>query len=884
MADLTTIGNRYVLQRELGKGGMGAVYQVLDRLNGQEIALKRVLLPPSKLSFASMTATTEVQELYLALAQEFRLMASLRHPNVNSVLDYGFDAKRQPYFTMELLRDAKTLLRALWGKSDAIKVQLLIEVLQALAYLHRRDLIHRDLKPGNIMVVNGHAKVLDFGLSITADQIDPNAEVIAGTVGYIAPEVLIGQPVSAASDLYAVGVIAFEVLTNSSLFSSQDTKVVLTETLDKNFDLSAIRDKKIKAVVARLLAKDVENRYPSAEDAIVAFSQAIDMPVPKETRAIRESFLQAARFVGRVTEYNTLLDTLLRAVAGQGSIHIIGGESGSGKTRLLDEIRVQALVQGMLVTRGQNLAEGNAPYYMWRNPLRMLLLNTTVNDDEASILKQVLPDIGVLLGRDVPDAPEVSPLLAQGRLLTTIEKVFERQTQPLLIILEDLHWAGAESLGVLLRLNKLIASHKWLILGSYRDDERIDLPKVLPGIPVMKLNRLSVSGIVELSVAILGDKGRQPRLIEFLQRETEGNAFFLVEIMRTLSEQTGRLGSVSEMELPAQIMAGGINQIIQTRLSKVPDFVRPLLRIAAVAGRQLDLKVLREFVASDDELNEWLTTISYTAVLDVQDTLWRFAHDKLRDGVLADMPSHERRELHRQIAAKIETVHLLRINEFTASLVYHWGQGADTEKEAHYAALGAKQALSSGAHQNAIKYADKALELLGRELGVEKKLAAQHAIAGEAYMGMGEHDRARERFHQQLSLCQQANYKWGATDAYNELGMVSIYLGELDNAKDCFLQSLQQAMNIRAQALALSAILGLGILALKTGRANDALDLVTFVEAHPAIDGRTRTRAKEMLDILERTTWPEQLSEAKTKAASTKLNVNDIAKQLMETR
>src|SRR5207249_2506937 len=169
----TVVGRRYRLVKELGHGGMGAVFQAVDTLTGQEVALKRVYVKPAELRFASFhEATTNGFDLRVALAQEFRVMASLRHPNIASVLDYGFDDEGQPYITMELLKNAQTPFRATW-KSEKDKVNFLIQILQALAYLHRRGIIHRDLKPGNILVVKGQVKVLDFGLSVVREELDP---------------------------------------------------------------------------------------------------------------------------------------------------------------------------------------------------------------------------------------------------------------------------------------------------------------------------------------------------------------------------------------------------------------------------------------------------------------------------------------------------------------------------------------------------------------------------------------------------------------------------------------------------------------------------------------------------------------------------------------
>src|SRR4051812_3770864 len=159
------IGKRYQLLDKLGAGGMGVVYRATDRLTGQTVALKQVI--PSNID--PKTAPTiylgEESSFQLALAQEFRTLASLRHPNIISVLDYGFDHNRQPYFTMDLLENAVPIVEAAATLPLLQKIDLMIQMLQALTYLHRRAILHLDLKPANVMVTGGQVKVLDFGLS-----------------------------------------------------------------------------------------------------------------------------------------------------------------------------------------------------------------------------------------------------------------------------------------------------------------------------------------------------------------------------------------------------------------------------------------------------------------------------------------------------------------------------------------------------------------------------------------------------------------------------------------------------------------------------------------------------------------------------------------------
>ena len=166
-----SIGGRYVLEQKLGEGGMGAVYRATDRLTQETVALKQVSIPGEKLQFAAQASNGKSDSFRLALAQEFKTLASLRHPHIISVLDYGFDNARQPYLTMELLENAPTLIEAGRDRPLSYQIELLVQLLQALAYLHRRGIIHRDLKPDNVLVIDGQVKVLDFGLAVAREHL-----------------------------------------------------------------------------------------------------------------------------------------------------------------------------------------------------------------------------------------------------------------------------------------------------------------------------------------------------------------------------------------------------------------------------------------------------------------------------------------------------------------------------------------------------------------------------------------------------------------------------------------------------------------------------------------------------------------------------------------
>ena len=746
------ISRRYIVHQAIGSGGMGTVYQATDRLTGHKVALKRVLVPGENLRFASYAGSSNPT---LSMAQEFKVLASLRHPNIISVLDYGFDELRQPYFTMELLNQAKNLVE--YGQDYPLEdqIRLLIQTLQALVYLHRRGILHRDLKPANVAVMpQNKVKVLDFGLSVVREQAAETPEV-SGTLAYMAPEVLMLGRTSEQADIYAVGVMAYELLLGEHPFYKQDSSNLITDILYAEPDLSGLQMlPDLVPVLYRLLAKEPADRYASASEVIAALCRATGLPIPAETVAIRESFLQSARFVGRAAELEQLNTVLQQAADGQGSTWLVAGESGVGKSRLFEELRTLALVQGALVVSGQAISEHGSPYQLWQEAFRWLALSQP-SDFEASVLKAVVNDIQNLTGQPVPDAPELDPQATQDRLLKVVEDIFrdiieKEQGLLLLLVLEDVQWADTESLKILRRLIPLTQDKPFLILANYRDDEHPNLPALLPGAHVFKLERFSEQNITELSASMLGESGRKSQVVNLLQRETEGNVFFVVEVLRALAEEAGQLEDIGTITLPEKVFAGGMQQIIKRRLQQVQEKNLPLLEAAAVVGRQVDLTILKALALSLN-LDQWLADCADAAVLDVREGNWRFAHDKLREGVLANLSAEKRQQLHRDIAQAIEKAYS-GSSDHNVSLAYHWKNAGEPIKERYYAARAGEYALANGVNRDAIHYLSRAIDLYDAQTVTIQELATWERHLGEAYYGLGNMPESFTHLAQSVAL------------------------------------------------------------------------------------------------------------------------------------
>jgi tetratricopeptide (TPR) repeat protein len=740
------VGGRYELLDPIGIGGMGEVYRSRDRITGEIVALKRALqMPaatgsdrspvtplvptrdavPSEPSADDLTSdltpvlewSTISPHVQLALASEFRVLSSLRHPNIISVLDYGFEETGLPFFTMELLTDARPIVAASRETTRETKIDFLFQILHALSYLHRHGVLHRDLKSSNVLVGGSHVTVLDFGVSGLPET------TLAGTFDFIAPEVMRGAKPSPSSDFYAVGAIAFEMFTGQAFSRSQKPA--------KKIDLTPLNDLgAIGALVRRLIADDpIIRGYREATTLLHDLAEAAGMEVPRETPAHRESYLKAAPLTGREEELHQLVDALEVASSGTGSVWLVGGESGVGKSRLLDELRARAQIQGFLALIGA-AQEVGAPFSLFRDSVLRLALLVELSEQEATTLKAVFPSIDRVVDFPVPDSPSLDPQIFAGRLIDVIVGLFARYPHPLLFEIEDCHFIG-ESLPVLTRLIALAKTQKLMIVAAYRDDERPQLPNECPGMRLLKVARFGASEIERVAVSMLGRRlGINPAIVSFLERETEGNAFFLVEAARELAKQSGRLDEVSPEMLPDHVFSGGMKEYVRRRLERLPSWARRSIELAALLGREIDLDVLR---AADGEtdLDRLLVVSGDAAILEGYGYQWRFTHDKLREAVLRDMEPATKKQLSLDAASAIEKLHG-ESPRWIQTQAMLWKQAEVPVKAAHYLVTAAVQMLSAGVPERALSLAVEAARQLG--VDIPENPAEQGAAIG-AEMG-----------------------------------------------------------------------------------------------------------------------------------------------------
>lgn len=792
------LAKRYELHEVIGKGGMGVIYRATDHLNQNQVALKQVLHPSLLLN------NDENIQLRFALTNEFKTLAALHHPHIINVMDYGFHDMR-PFFTMDYLHHAQSIFTVKTASLEE-KIRLFIPVLQALIYLHQHNILHCDLKPSNILYsATQGVKLLDFGLAqnhITLSQA--LQDHIVGTVEYLAPEVLQGHPPTVQSDLFAFGVVLAEAILGRHPFQrptiTQTISAILTDEPDLD-DLSP----ELRLVLSKLMNKNAPERHKNAYVVLSELCDTMHIPYPQESSMEREYVLQSPAFVGRTPQREQLFHALKNIQSG-GQFWLVGGESGVGKSRLLDELRTQALVEGVIVLRGQGVEGGGLPFQLWRDSVHRLILNENLADLEASILKEILPEIDSILKYAVSAPPRLDGIMRIKRLALALVALFRKQSEPLLIILEDLHWT-IESLDILKYVVPLIDQLPILIVGSYRTELMADLPKQFTDAKTILLDRLPKQDIREMCASIVGDVALDNQFNAILMKETEGNPLFVIEILRVLADQVGGLHAISPNAIPITIFAGGINKILEQRIVNLPQWALHPLKLAAVLGKKIDIRLLHT-IYPDISYEQWIHICSHNAILELRDEEWYFSHDKLREAAIATLSAEEFKQYHRHSAKAIETIHG-KNPQYFSQLASHWRQANDTLQDFEYCLLAGEYALQSFVLSTAYQFFDHARDIypqvqthLTDASAKWAKLLHQYGIV---LWRSGDGKTAKPYLIEALTYYRQMNDLEQASWVLETLGTVCWRLGELKEAQaylhDCIAYAQDHSPLLHAYAL-----------------------------------------------------------------------------------
>jgi hypothetical protein len=735
---------RYVVRRFLGEGGKKRVFLAYDSLLDREVA------------FALIKSEGLDEVGRERVRREAQAMGRLgAHPHIVSVFDLGEEAG-QPFVVTELMGggDVEGLIEeADQGRLSLERaVEIAIETARGLEFAHSQGIVHRDLKPGNVwLTADGRAKIGDFGLAVAVDRTRlTQAGMMVGTVSYMPPEQATGGEVGPHSDLYSLGAMLYEMVCGRPPFVGDEQVAIIGQHLNTPPVAPAWHrpdcPHALEALILQLLEKNPQARPESATQVRETLERLKDEPAAPPQAAERSAVgvaspIYGRTFVGREHELAQLKDTFDAALSGAGGLAMVVGEPGIGKTALCEQLETYAVLRGGQVLVGHCYEEGSLsqPYLAFIEALRAYVLTREVDGlrsdlgENAGVVARIVSEIRARLHVEPPAAS--SPEDDRWRLLEAVTSFLRNASsaKPLVVVLEDLHWADRGTLDLLQHVARNLQGSRLLVVGTYRDVD-VDRAHPLSGalgelrrsasFARIALHGLTVDEVHRMISAVIGQEARRS-IAEAIYRQTEGNPLFVQEVIRLVTEEGlvrregGRWIPTTDT-LPETRIPEGLRDVIGKRLSHLSDHTNQLLASAAVIGRDFDLAVLREVAGIDEEqIEASIEEAIRVGVLEERAepgrVRYRFTHAFFRQTLYEEIIAPRRLRQHQQVARALEAHYSSRLEEHAAELAEHFAQStdqADLAKAIHYHRLAAQRAASIFAYMEAAGHLERCLDIV----------------------------------------------------------------------------------------------------------------------------------------------------------------------------
>lgn len=794
------LSDRYEIVGELGRGGMGTVYRAYDPVLERDVAIKLI-------SLSQIDAESEER-----FRREAQVVAKMDHPAIVPIYDLG--AHEDALFFVMPVVDGTTLKSLLRQRSLALLdvIETIAQVADGLDYSHSRGVVHRDIKPENIMVTREsdgepgelnhgaiRARVMDFGLALTgAVSRLTKSGALPGTLVYLSPEQILSSKIDGRSDIYSLGTILFECLSGELPFSGSRYSLLYRIAHEPPPSLSryGVEDD-LSGLVLRCLAKDPGARPSRGSELAEALRRfALNMapgerPRPRTDRAIQESSaLHLTPMAGRERERERIRQLLEETLQGECHLLLVGGDSGLGKTRLLQAAAEMAAQVGFRVLQGHFSGEGSFPYQGFgevvQDHFRQLDSGTSSASDHSD-----LSDLGADLLTLFPFLLEVpairhaatnrsDPGLSgqaseRSRLHELLARTLTRicDDKPLLILLEHLH-ASEAAVEALQYLVRRLGPLKILIVGSYRPSEagrRHAITRLVSAaaddrrFALISLAPLKEGEHRELLATLLAGNQLAEPLVRQLFLASEGNPFFIQELVRWMLEAgdikrstSGTWSLSGNAAIARDALPDTIQQVVASRLEQLPDEHHSVLQTASILGRNFDFTDLEALWG--DDLEDYIDELDHDGLLEEDRTSradrLSFASGIVRDVLYRSLSRRRRRLLHRQHAERLESRYSGRLHRVYARLVHHFAEGDVPDKTIQYALALAREALTGFGSEVAVRALRVALEFVEDEVAGGGREAELRSLLATALQDEGHLDNALKEAAKAVRVAERA--------------------------------------------------------------------------------------------------------------------------------
>ncbi len=753
---------RYVVTRKLGEGGKGIVFQAQDTALQRVVAIK--LLKKNVIDEESLRRFLE----------EARTVAQMTHSNISAVFDVGRH-EDQHFVVLEYISGGDLAHRLNKSPNRRLPpkeiLRIAAETCRALDHAHRVGMLHRDIKPENIMLTEaGEVKLSDFGLASRTSTPSSEAGIIVGTVGYLPPEAATGRGSEPRSDLYSLGVVMYEMAVGKPPFLGDDIQVIYSHIHDSPPPPRSINTEipvPLELLILRLLAKDPDQR-PASAAALLEEIESVNKSLsrqspPSEIEGLVETDTDQ-NLVDRDEEIGILHRAVTDLKSGHGRVLLFNGEAGIGKSRLALELSKFASHHGILFLTGHAMEqEGAPPLAPWMEALREFI-NITPPQQlykhvglRAAVLVRVAPDLPSRLGPAMP-MPAVPPELERFQLFdaTTQLLINASRDSPLVVFLDDLHWADEASVQLFEYVARNAASESILLLGSYRPEDLVKggpLEKCLyelnriRRLDQIRLGRLAQEDVRTLIARTLLVDRVDSTLFSLVNERTGGNPFFVEELTLSLREEghiVTNAGSAAWRGGPVRLPES-VQHLIQRRFSRLSRPTQDLLLKASVLGRTLRPEVLAQMAGIErDAMIECVEEALRSGLLAEGSSgtvpELRFSEPQVRDCLYESISQMRRQRYHEQAAEVLGK----RSSPAPEELAYHYAAAALPEPARKYLEAAGDEAMALSSLDRAAERYERALAFWPREERVVRR--GLLIKLGDAYSGAGKWTWAREAY------------------------------------------------------------------------------------------------------------------------------------------
>ena len=784
------VGDRYRIESPLGQGELGCAYMGRDLANGDARIVIRAL--------TEWNGSAEVD----SLSKDLSILGRFRHPQLAHLIDFGvIEGGTVPYLVRAFVNGNDIVQGSEEWDIDTILYHM-VQLCRVLHFLHERGTAHRRLKPSNlIMAENDHGepqlKIVDFGLG----QWTKTGRRTARSLAYMAPEVLLGHIQNSRSDLYSLGILMYQLLTRRLPFDDDDQGYLVQKHLQGKVDVRPVERLKGGAgfaqVLLALLEKDPEKRPSSAEDVVRLLSVASGRDFSGTVPRPAEAYFGAARFVGRDKEMAFFRERATRVrERGRGATVFLEGESGSGKSRCFEELKIWALLEGWKVVEAACLPREDRSY----EPYRQIL-------GHAPLLRAALPgaagESAIFRFDDFPKVADPTQFglpsgSAAGPFCDRLTREIVRllADRPTLLLLHDFHWADEATVSVLDYLTSDILAHPILMCVSLRpgESERGPLRRLMEvsvrqqRAETCTLGALPQPAIEELVAGMTGETSLAREIGPWTHEWSGGNPFFVEEILKHLVDRQvlhrdlGKWRFAAEgferLEVPSTIAA-----VLKQRLGQLSPGANSVAEWLALMRRAVtreELEALSSF--GPEELRQTLQELMSRQIIREVNVESRggfaFRHALFPEVIVKRLPAAVRRRKHKRIGEALEQQR--KGVENLLELATHFTEARCGAKAVDYGLRAARACKGEFANEQALRFYEYVLK--NKRLQSVEQVCEASIEAADVCCALGNPKRAIDILKKESQS--SANRKRTlAVKMCTQLARAYQFLGQMENSQ-----------------------------------------------------------------------------------------------------